>query len=126
MTTIIRIAIPDEAVAKLAELARRDLRGTREQAAVLLIEAIERASFHGSEFRREQIAKAWERQLASLGRDAYWLNTCFRMSMVMRRAGIDPEAASAMSDRELLDLPGFGKAYLQGLRMLIPAEPDAH
>jgi hypothetical protein len=37
------LAIPENAAAKLAELARRDYRAPRQQAAVMLVEAIERA-----------------------------------------------------------------------------------
>jgi len=40
----IRVAIPDAAVAKLLELADRQYRAPRQQAAVMLVEAIERAS----------------------------------------------------------------------------------
>jgi len=38
------IAIPEDAGAKLSELARRDFRAPRHEAAALLVEAIERAS----------------------------------------------------------------------------------
>jgi hypothetical protein len=37
------IAIPNDAGAKLSELARRDFRAPRHEAAALLVEAIERA-----------------------------------------------------------------------------------
>ena len=38
----IRVSLPDDAAAKLSELARAEFRGPRQQAAVLLIEALER------------------------------------------------------------------------------------
>jgi len=41
--TSLYIAIPTEAAEKLRELAHRDLRSPRNQAAVLLVEAIHRA-----------------------------------------------------------------------------------
>lgn len=37
------IAIPDEAALKLRELARRELRAPRQQAAILVLEGLERA-----------------------------------------------------------------------------------
>ena len=40
----IRVVVPDETARKLRELAERDYRVPRSQAAVLLIEAIERAT----------------------------------------------------------------------------------
>jgi hypothetical protein len=40
----INLATPDDAAAKLAELARRDYRAPRQQATALLVEAIERAA----------------------------------------------------------------------------------
>ena len=39
----LRVVIPDDAAAKLDELAHRQYRAPRQQAAVLLVEAIERA-----------------------------------------------------------------------------------
>jgi hypothetical protein len=39
----ITLAIPENAAAKLAELARRDYRAPRQQAALMLVEAIEHA-----------------------------------------------------------------------------------
>jgi len=47
----IRVVIPDAAATKLAELAERKYRAPRQQAAALLVEAIERASRAS---RREQ------------------------------------------------------------------------
>lgn len=46
------LAIPEETAAKLAEMARREYRAPKDQAAILLIEAIERSrrpSFKASE-----------------------------------------------------------------------------
>ncbi len=40
----ITLAIPENTAAKLAELARRQYRAPRQQAAVMLVEAIERAA----------------------------------------------------------------------------------
>jgi hypothetical protein len=44
MARRINVILPEPVAEKLAELALRDLRGTREQAAYLLTEAVERAS----------------------------------------------------------------------------------
>lgn len=39
----IRVVIPDDVAAKLAELAQQEFRAPRQQAAALLVEAIEKA-----------------------------------------------------------------------------------
>jgi predicted transcriptional regulator len=58
------IAIPDDAGAKLSELARRDFRAPRHEAAALLVEAIERALRRGRQTtgraRRDLIVDAGE------------------------------------------------------------------
>jgi hypothetical protein len=41
---IIRVPVPNDTARKLRELADRDYRAVRQQAAVLLIEAVERAA----------------------------------------------------------------------------------
>jgi len=44
MKRVLTVAIPDETSAQLAELAEREYRRPKDQAAILLIDAIERAS----------------------------------------------------------------------------------
>jgi hypothetical protein len=57
----ITIAIPEHAAERLAELARRQYRAPRQQAAVMLLEAIERAAETPTERtareRREAVAQ---------------------------------------------------------------------
>jgi hypothetical protein len=43
VNTSIRVVIPDEAAIRLAELARREFRAPGQQAAILVIEGLERA-----------------------------------------------------------------------------------
>lgn len=60
----IYIAIPDDAAAKLRELARREFRAPRQQAAVLVLAGLERAGLD-SELSLEEGA---ERVVAKRGR----------------------------------------------------------
>lgn len=44
MFRVVQVAIPEEAAAQLAELARHEFRAPKQQAALLLTDAIERAA----------------------------------------------------------------------------------
>jgi len=58
----ITLAIPDGAAAKLAELARIHYRAPRQQAAALLVEAIERADVASQTDHAPSIAEAKPRE----------------------------------------------------------------
>jgi hypothetical protein len=64
----ITLAIPDTAAAKLAELARRHYRAPRQQAAALLVEAIEKAGLAADADGAASIPKAEPRGAGELGR----------------------------------------------------------
>ena len=62
----ITLAIPDTAAAKLAEIARRQYRAPRQQAAALLVDAIEKAGLAADSNGAASIAKAEPRDAGEL------------------------------------------------------------
>jgi hypothetical protein len=62
----ITLAIPDTAAAKLAEIARRQYRAPRQQAAALLVDAIEKAGLAADANAAASIAKAEPRDAGEL------------------------------------------------------------
>lgn len=64
----ITLAIPDAAATKLAQLARQEFRAPRQQAAALLVDAIERAGLVAEADGAASIPKAEPRDAGERGR----------------------------------------------------------
>jgi hypothetical protein len=55
VNTSIRVVIPDEAATRLAELARREFRAPRQQAALLLLAGLKNAGFDPDELPKDPV-----------------------------------------------------------------------
>lgn len=64
VNTSIRVVIPDDAATKLAELARREFRAPRQQAAILVLEGLKRAGL-GPELPPEEAVEPPDVSLGS-------------------------------------------------------------